>query len=84
MRGLRGGFRAWLRVPAEPEPVEHEPRVPVQVPDRRRNRLAATEDEADRQSSEAAKILRAMPAADPAPVLVPGRGVVQDPVDALA
>ncbi len=24
LRGLRGGLRAWLRVPAEPEPVEHE------------------------------------------------------------
>ena len=55
MRGLRGGLRAWLRVPAEPEPVEHESRVPVQVPDRRRDRPAAPEDEADRQPSAAAE-----------------------------
>ena len=37
-----GGFRAWLRVLAEPEPVEHEARVPVQVP-ARRPRLADAE-----------------------------------------
>ncbi len=81
--GLRGAHRAWLRVPAEPEPVEHEARVPVPVPDRRRNRLVAPEDEANRPSSQAAEVLRAMPAADPALVLVPGCGVIEDAMDAL-
>lgn len=44
--GLRGSLRAWSGVPAEREPVKHELRVPVQVPDCRRDRLAVPEDEA--------------------------------------
>ena len=52
---LRGGLRAWLRVPAEPEAVEHEARVPVQVPDRRRDRLAVPEDEAAAPLPEAGR-----------------------------
>ena len=82
--GPRSRLGAWLRVPAEPEPVEQETQVPVQFPDDRRDRLAASDDKADRQPLEAAEHFRAVPAANPAPVLVPCRGIVKDPVNALA
>ena len=63
--------------------VEHEARVAVQLLDGRPDRLVASEDEADRQSSEATEVLRAMAAADPALVFVPCCGVVEDPMHAV-
>ena len=69
---------------AEPEPIEHEARVPVQSLDRWRDRLAEIEDESESLALGGSQGSSAMPAADPAPVLVLFCRVVEGPMDALA
>ena len=68
------------RIAAEAEPIENQARLSGQACHLRGNRLVARHNETNRHPAKATHSLRAISAANPASVLIPGRYVTKNPM----